>query len=261
WEVREMAARIARRAFLKGGVVVAAAAGLERLRPFVYAQAAAAAPIRIGFLADITGTVAQSGRDMLDGFQLYLAERGSVMAGRQVQLIIEDAGGVPANALTKARKMVEQDQVHMLTAPLLASEGYAVRDYIVDRNVPTLFAVSSADDLTQRKRAPNLVRTGWSSSQPSHPFGEWVATTLKYKKVATIGSDYAFGYEVVGGFQHTFELHGGEIVQKLWASLGTPDFSPYVTQIRRDVDAVFAIPVGADVLRFVKAYRQYGLKD
>ncbi|TMI78536.1 MAG: ABC transporter substrate-binding protein, partial [Bacillati bacterium ANGP1] len=230
-----MAARIARRALLKGGVAgvgVAAAAGLERLRPLVYAQTTPAAPIRIGFLADITGTVAQSGRDMLDGFQLYLAERGSVMAGRQVQLIVEDAGGVPANALTKARKMVEQDQVHMLTAPLLASEGYAVRDYIVERNVPTLFAVSSADDLTQRKRAPNLVRTGWSSSQPSHPFGEWVATTLKYKKVATIGSDYAFGYEVVGGFQRTFELHGGEIVQKLWAPLGTPDFSPYVTQIR-----------------------------
>ena len=140
-----MAARIARRTLLKGGVAVAgaaAAAGLEPLRPVVYAQTAAAAPIRIGFLADITGTVAQSGRDMLDGFQLYLAERGSVMAGRQVQLIIEDAGGVPANALTKARKMVEQDQVHMLTAPLLASEGYAVRDYIVDRNVPTLFAVT-----------------------------------------------------------------------------------------------------------------------
>jgi branched-chain amino acid transport system substrate-binding protein len=175
-------------------------------------------------------------------------------------LIIEDAGGVPANALTKARKMVEQDRVHLLTAPLLASEGYAVRDYIVEQTVPTVFAVSSADDLTQRKRAQNFIRTGWSSSQPSHPFGEWVASTFKYKRIATIGSDYAFGYEVVGGFQRTFEQHGGEIVQKLWAPLGTPDFSPYVTQIRRDADAVFAIPVGADVQRFIKAYRQYGLK-
>jgi branched-chain amino acid transport system substrate-binding protein len=257
-----MARPITRRALLKGGVAlagVAAVGGLETLRPLVYAQTTA--PIRIGFLADITGTVAPSGRDMLDGFQLYLAEKGSAMAGRPVQLIIEDAGGVPTNALTKARKMVEQDRVHILTAPLLASEGYAVRDYIVDRNVPTLFAVSSADDLTQRKRAPNFIRTGWSSSQPSHPFGEWVASTLKYKRVATIGSDYAFGYEVVGGFQRTFEQHGGEIVQKLWTPLGTPDFSPYVTQIRRDVDAVFAIPVGADAIRFVKAYRQYGLKD
>ncbi len=257
-----MARSITRRSFLKGGAVLggaAAAGSLEHLRPLVYAQTTA--PIRIGFVADITGTVAASGRDMLDGFQMYLAEKNSVMAGRPVQLIIEDAGGVPANALTKARKLVEQDRVHLLTAPLLASEGYAIRDYIVERNVPTVFGVCSADDLTQRKRAPNLIRSGWSSSQPSHPFGEWVATNLKYKRIAAIGSDYAFGYEVVGGFQRTFEQHGGEIVQKIWAPLGTPDFSPYVTQIRRDVDAVFAIPVGADAIRFTKAYRQYGLKD
>jgi branched-chain amino acid transport system substrate-binding protein len=257
-----MARSITRRSFLKGGAVLAGAAAagsFKHLRPLVYAQTTA--PIRIGFVADITGTVAQSGRDMLDGFQMYLAEKGSVMGGRPVQMVIEDAGGVPANALTKARKMVEQDRVHLLTAPLLASEGYAIRNYIVERNVPTVFGVCSADDLTQRQRAPNLIRSGWSSSQPSHPFGEWVASTLKYKRVATIGSDYAFGYEVTGGFQRTFEQHGGEIVQKIWAPLGTPDFSPYVTQIRRDVDAVFAIPVGADAIRFTKAYRQYGLKD
>ncbi len=255
-----MARTLTRRALLTRGALLAGAAacGLGTLRSLVYAQGRA--PIRIGFIADITGTVAQSGRDMLDGFQLYLAEKGSAMAGRPVDLVVEDAAGVPANALTKARKLVEQDRVHILTAPLLASEGYAIRDYIAERNMPTLFAVCSADDLTQRKRAPVIIRTGWSSSQPSHPFGEWVAKTLRYKRVATIGSDYAFGYEVVGGFQRTFEQSGGQVVQKIWAPLGTPDYSPYVTQIRRDVDAVFSIPVGADAIRFTKAYRQYGLK-
>lgn len=255
-----MARTLTRRALLTRGALLAGAAacGLGTLRSLVYAQGRA--PIRIGFIADITGTVAQSGRDMLDGFQLYLAEKGSAMAGRPVDLVVEDAAGVPANALTKARKLVEQDRVHILTAPLLASEGYAIRDYIAERNMPTLFAVCSADDLTQRKRAPVIIRTGWSSSQPSHPFGEWVAKTLRYKRVATIASDYAFGYEVVGGFQRTFEQSGGQVVQKIWAPLGTPDYSPYVTQIRRDVDAVFSIPVGADAIRFTKAYRQYGLK-
>jgi branched-chain amino acid transport system substrate-binding protein len=253
---------ITRRTVLRGGAALAGAAAaqaLRRLRPAVYAQPSPT--LRIGFIADITGTVAASGRDMLDGFQMYLGEHNSMLGAKQVQLIVEDAAGVPANALTKARKLVEQDRVHLLTAPLLASEAYAVRDYVADHGTPMIFMVASADDLTQRKGAPNFVRTGWSSSQPSHPFGEWVATNDKYKKIATIGSDYAFGYEVVGGFQKTFELHGGEIVQKIWAPLGTPDYSPYVTQLRRDVDAVYAIPVGADVIRFAKAYRQYGLKD
>lgn len=258
-----MAHRVTRRTLLRGGAALAGGAAAQvltgRLRPLVYAQPSPA--LRIGFIADLTGTVAASGRDMLDGFQLYLNETNTVLGGKQVQLIVEDAAGVPANALTKARKLIEQDRVHLLTAPLLASEAYAVRDYVVERGTPMIFMVASADDLTQRKRAPNLVRTGWSSSQPSHAFGEWVATNYKYKKIATIGSDYAFGYEVVGGFQKTFELHSGQIVQKIWAPLGTPDYSPYVTQLRRDVDAVYAIPVGADVIRFAKAYRQYGLKD
>ncbi len=257
-----MAGRISRRTLLARGLALAGAAAagtLAELRPRVYAQTQS--PIRVGFLADITGTVAQSGQDMLNGFQMYLQEKGSVLGGRPVHLIIEDCGGVPANALTKARKLVEEDRVHLLTAPLLASEGYAIRDYIAARHVPTLFAVCSADDLTQRKRAPVIIRTGWASSQPSHPFGEWVAANLRYKRVAAIGSDYAFAYEVIGGFQRTFELHGGEIVQKIWAPLWTPDFSPYVTRLRRDVDAVFGIMPGADAIRFVKAYRQYGLKD
>ena len=66
--------------------------------------------------------------------------------------------------------------------------------------------VSAADDLTQRDLAkfPYMVRTGWSSSQPSHPFGQW-ACEQGYKKIAAIGADYAFGYEVVGGFQRAFE--------------------------------------------------------
>ncbi|HEV2440678.1 MAG TPA: ABC transporter substrate-binding protein [bacterium] len=254
--------RITRRTLVKGGLAlggVTAARALDRLRPVVYAQPSPA--LRIGFIADITGTVAPSGRDMLDGFQMYLSEKNNMLGGKQVQLIVEDAGGVPANALTKARKLIEQDRVHLLTAPLLASEAYALRDYVAERGTPMIYMVASADDLTQRKGAPNFVRTGWSSSQPSHPFGEYAATELKYKRIATIGSDYAFGYEVVGGFQKTFELHGGQIVQKIWAPLGTPDYSPYVTQLRRDVDAVYAIPVGVDVIRFAKAYRQYGLKD
>lgn len=256
-----MVHRIARRTLLRRGLALAGAAAagaLDRLRPAVYAQTSPA--LRIGFLADVTGTVAASGKDMLDGFQFYLAQHGNKLGGRDVDVIIEDCGGVPANALTKSRKLIEQDRVHLLTAPLLANEAYAIRDYVVGRGTPMMFMVASADDLTQRKGAPNLVRTGWSSSEPSHPFGEWVRQNLKYTRVATIGSDYAFAYEVVGGFQKTFELNGGQIVQKVWAPLGTPDYSPYVTQLRRDVDAIYAIPVGADVIRFVKAYRQYGLK-
>src|SRR3989449_4753108 len=118
----------------------------------------------------------------------------------------------------------------------------------------------SSDDLTQRKPAKWVVRTGWNSSQSMHVFGDWVAKTLKYRKIVTIGLDYAFGWESVGGFQRTFEESGGQIIQKIWTPLNTNDFAPFVTQIKREADAVFAVFCGRAALQFVKQYETAGLK-
>jgi branched-chain amino acid transport system substrate-binding protein len=87
-----------------------------------------------------------------------------------------------------------------------------------------------------------------------------VLKNTRYRKVATIGMDYAFGYETVGGFQHVFEEGGGRIVQKIWAPLNTNDFAPFLAQIRRDADAVLALFVGRLALQFAKQYDEAGLK-
>jgi len=224
-------------------------------------------PIKIGFLAPVTGGGAAVGKDMTNAFTMSLEEIGLTyrglsyqMAGRNVELIIEDTQGDPAQALTKIRKLVENDKVHVLAGGFLASEGYALAPKIDEYRIPTLFPVVSADDLTQRKPVKWLVRTGWTSSQPNQPFGEYVAKNLGYKKVVTIAMDYAFGWEQVGGFQRTFEEAGGQIVQKLWPPLGTTDFGPYLAQIKRDANAVFAVMVAASSLRFPKQYQDAGLK-
>jgi branched-chain amino acid transport system substrate-binding protein len=217
-------------------------------------------PIRIGFLAPVTGGGAAVGKDMTNGFSMYLEEIGQQMAGRKVEVIVEDTQGQPDLALTKLRKLVESDKVHVVAGVFLASEGYALAPKIDEYKIPTLFPVVSADDLSQRKPAKWLVRTGWTSSQPNQPFGEYVATTLGYKRVVTIAMDYAFGWEQVGGFQKTFEEAGGQIVQKLWPPLGTTDFGPYLAQIKRDANAVFAVMVAASALRFPRQYQDAGLK-
>ncbi|HZA54087.1 MAG TPA: ABC transporter substrate-binding protein [Candidatus Udaeobacter sp.] len=217
-------------------------------------------PIRIGFLAPVTGGGAAVGKDMTNGFSMYLEEIGHQMAGRKVEVIVEDTQGQPDLALTKLRKLIESDQVHVVAGAFLASEGYALAPKIDEYKIPTLFPVVSADDLSQRKPAKWLVRTGWTSSQPNQPFGEYVAKTLGYKRVVTIAMDYAFGWEQVGGFQKTFEEAGGQIVQKLWPPLGTTDFGPYLAQIKRDANAVFAVMVAASSLRFPRQYQDAGLK-
>src|SRR3990172_8355245 len=217
-------------------------------------------PIKIGFIAPMTGGAAQVGKDMVNGLMMYLAEHGNQIAGRKVEVIVEDNQGSPAVALTKLRKLVESDKVQVLAGGLFAHVGYALAPKVDEYKVPMLYPVMAAADLTQRKPAKWVVRTGWTSSQPSHPFGEYVAKTLGYKKVATIGMDYAFGYEVIGGFQKTFEEHGGQIIQKLWAPIGTTDFAPYLSQVRKDADTVFALMVAVSSLRFPKQYEDSGLK-
>src|SRR6266436_3175389 len=217
-------------------------------------------PIKIGLLVPLTGAASALGKDMLAGTELYLDEINRQVAGRKIELIVEDTEGVTATALTKARKLVDQDHVAILTGGLLASTGYALHPFADAAKIPTTYPVMSSDDLTQRKPAKWVVRTGWNSSQSMHAFGEWVARDLKYKKVATIGFDYAFGWETVGGFQRTFEEQGGQIIQKIWTPLNTTDFSPFIAQIKPDADAVFAVFFGRGSLQFVKQYADAGLK-
>ena len=92
------------------------------------------------------------------------------------------------------------------------------------------------------------------SSQPSHPFGQW-ACDQGYKKIVAIGADYAFGYEVVGGFQRAFEACGGQIIQKIWPPLGTKDFGPYIPTLKADADAIFIADGRPDVAAIPQAAR------
>jgi len=222
--------------------------------------AAGAEELRIGFLAPTTGIFAQIGKDMVDGFQMYLDEVRNDFAGAQVKFIVEDEQGKPDTAVTKARKLVLQDKVQAFVGGLLASTGYALAPVSTSESI-YIIPVAASDDLTQRDagKFPYLIRTGWTSSQPSHPFGQW-ACDQGYKKIAAIGADYAFGYEVIGGFQKAFENCGGHIIQKLWPPLGTKDFGPYIPTLKQDADAIFTLMAGPMSLQFPKQLAAAGNK-
>ena len=220
-------------------------------------------PIKIGLLAPTTGTVAAAGQDMVNGWNLYWTLNEEEVAGRAVQTIHEDTAGDPQTGLTKARKLVDQDGVAVVAGPLLANVGYAIAEYLSTQpDVVGLNPVASADDLSQRKPVENFIRAGgWQSSSPHHVAGDWAAKE-GYKRIATLCQDYAFGHEVCGGFINTFTDAGGQIVKKLWAPLGTSDYSSYLAQIDPgQIDAVFLLTVGADSGRVIKQWEDFGLKD
>ena len=217
-------------------------------------------PIKIGWISPLSGGMAANGKDMLTGMELYLDEIGYQVAGRKIEFIVEDDEANPATSLTKTRKLVEKDGVHIMTGGLMASTAYALAPYIDSKEIPTTYPTMSADDITQRKIPKWIVRTGWASCQPHQPFADYAYNVLKHRKIAVIAYDFAFGWECVGSFQKVFEDSGGKILQKIWVPLTAQDFSPYLSQIAKDADAVFAAFSGRQTVQFNKQYQEFGLK-
>jgi branched-chain amino acid transport system substrate-binding protein len=222
---------------------------------------ALAEELSIGFIAPMTGLFAQVGKDMVNGFQMYLDEHNNKLGGADVKFIVEDDQAKPDLGVTKAKKLILQDKVQMFVGGVLASTGYALAPVSTAEKTVYIPSIPAADDLTQREagKYPYLIRTGWSSSQPHHALGAW-ACDQGYKKIVAVAADYAFGYEAAGGFQKAFEDCGGKIVQKIWPPLGNKDFGPYITTIKADADAVFSLMVGPMAAQFPKQLRAAGYK-
>lgn len=243
---------ISRRRLLQGGAALGTCVALPAL--------AQSQPLKIGMLSVKSGALAAGGRQMEDGFRLFLKERGERIAGRPVELVVADTGGQPALAKTRAQELVQRSSVHVVVGPTAAFEALAINDYLQEAAMPFLCCSAAAEDLTQRRLNPWFVRTSSTSAQSCHPLGEYAARDLGYKRIVTIADDFAFGQEQTSGFQRTFEAAGGKVARKLWAPLNAADYGSYISQIN-ETDAVFAAFAGANGLRFLRQYAEYGLKQ
>ncbi len=212
--------------------------------PVIAADKESSEPIKIGYIAPLTGQSSGPGQEMTKGMQLYMDQIKHKMAGRAVKVIVESDDSSPAAGLAKVHKLVDTNKVDLLSGLSLTNVLYGLAPAVENSKIPFVVVSAGADDVTQRKRKKWFVRIGYTSSQPAHPFGDYVYKTLKYKKVVTLCSDYGYGYEVAGGFQQCFEEAGGQVIQKLWAPLGFSDFSYLIKQIPRDADAIFLCNVG-----------------
>lgn len=224
------------------------------------ATAAEKGPIKIGFLAPITGNFAQIGIDMAEGFKMCLDEINYTIAGRKIEFIVEDEATNPAVAVTKARKLIEHDKVNLIAGLLIVSSGYAIAPICIESETPFVATVVPSDDLTQRRASKYVMRVAFTGGQWGMVAGDYAYKKLGWRKALTIGYDYSFGYEVNGGFQRTFEEAGGKVIQKVWTPFNTMDFGPYVSGFKREVDGILDSITGGASIRFLKALRGSGYK-
>src|SRR3989441_11453768 len=247
-----MAVGLDRRKFLTGTAGTALAAALP------FPAVAQSKPVRIGLLTVKTGPLAGGGLQMEQGPVRFVKDRNHMLAGRKVELVVADAGGNPAGTKTKTQELVERDQVDMIFGPLAAFELLAITDYTAQAKMPVL-SLAAAEDMTQRRPNPYFIRASATSSQNMHPLADYATKELKYKRVMTLADDFAFGHEQMAGFGRVFEDGGGRIAKKLWPPLVTPDYTPYIAQIG-GVDAIVQGFAGSNPLKFMKQYKDQGLK-
>ena len=222
---------------------------------------AARGPIKIGVLAPLTGPLAALARDLVDGAKLYVDEVHGEMAGRKVELVVEDYEFKAAVALTKTKKLVEKDRVNVIVGVILSAAVLAMKDYITAQEMPFIVSGAAvAESITIEKPSPYLFRTTFSANQVPPPLARFVYDKLKARTATVIAGDTVGTIELVMGFARAFEEAGGKVVQELYPPIGTTDFGPYISRIRRDVNVVAVLEPGADGIRFIKQYEEFGLK-
>src|SRR5438128_5739994 len=239
-----------RRRFVQATGAAAAAAALPS-----FAQAG---PIRLGLMTVKTGPLASGGIDMERALAEYLKEHNSTLAGRKVELLVGDSGGVPAQSRTKTQELVERDKIHVMIGPLDTASALATDDYIRQAQLLTL-SVAAAEDMTQRKPNPWFTRGTSTSSQCAQPLTDYAAKKLGYKRMAVIADDIAYGHEMCAGFMRVFEENGGKVVQRMFPPLTVPDYGTYLAQLKTNIDAIFLGFAGSNGFRYLRQYNEYGL--
>jgi branched-chain amino acid transport system substrate-binding protein len=213
-------------------------------------------PLKIGLLLPYTGFDPRSGPQMEAAVRLKLDEIGWNVGGRKVELITEDDACDPNVGVQKAMKLIERDQVDVIFGSLFGNVVVAVAGYVKKAGKP--YAPFVQQSMSAIRTAPdNVVLPTGTLKGSTYPSGLYAYDKLGYKTATILYSDYIAGQEFIGGFVEGFQKRGGTIVQKQAVPLGTLDFAPYLTNLKKaDVLAFwFAGTMGP----FLKQYYEFKL--
>lgn len=244
-----------RRDFLTG---VGALAGMSLLP---LAGCAKSDAVRIGFMLPYTGTYAQLGAAIENGFRLALAEQGGKLGGRDIAFFSVDDESNPAKATDNANKIITRDKVDVVVGTV--HSGVAMGMIRVVRETGTLLLIpnAGANAATGELCSRNVFRTSFSNWQPTHPLGKVMAES-GHKKAVFITWKYAAGEQALASFAEGYAAAGGTVVKELFVPFPNVEFQALLTEIAAlKPDAVACFFAGGGAVKFVKDYAAAGLKD
>ena len=239
-------------------------------RTFLYAGAAAAAwgvqanlahaqarPFKIGLLLPMTGPFGSTGRQIENGVNLYMAQFGSKIAGRQVEIILKDDTGLPDVTKRLAQELVVNDKVDVLAGFGLTPLALSTAPIATQSKTPMVVMAAATSIITEA--SPYIVRTSMTLPQVTLGVAEW-APKNNIRKVVSLVTDYGPGIDAEKTFRERFTLNGGQILAELRVPLRNPDYAPFLQKVRDlKPDALFVfVPAGAGTA-LLKQFAERGL--
>jgi branched-chain amino acid transport system substrate-binding protein len=213
-------------------------------------------PIKIGLIFPMTGSFAETSAKMVTGFKFAFEQVNNEVAGRKVEILVEDTAAAPDKAIDKARKLVESDKVDLIIGPHSSSEKLAVAPVLTKMKMPNIFAVPTPKVVTQYEWT--FLAGGIDNTVPS-AMATYAYDKLGYKKITALAPDRADGHSFLDVYKAAFTKRGGEIIQEQFPPFNCKDFGPYFTVIK-DADACAAWFTGTDASLFLTQYQNFGIR-
>jgi branched-chain amino acid transport system substrate-binding protein len=247
-----------RRRLLTVGAAAAASPMLINI-----ARAQGSGPIKIGFPTPLTGAFSAEAQDQVRAAELAVKEFNAAggYKGRLVELLVRDDKLNPGEAATRTLELIEKDKVDFVVGSLSAATQLSINAVCRDRKV--LFnSISQSDAINEAKdwslytfhEALNPHLTAGAVARYAFPkFG---------KKVVYLTADYAYGQEMVRGFQRAGQPLGMQTLADIRHPLGAADYSAFLPRIQAlKPDVLVLCNFGRDLVNSAKQATDFGLKQ
>jgi branched-chain amino acid transport system substrate-binding protein len=192
----------------------------------------------------MTGQSASTGKQIEAAARLFMAQNGDKVAGRKIELIIKDDGGVPDATKRMAQELVVNEKVGVLSGFGLTPLALATAPLATQSKTPMVVMAAATSTITDA--SPFIVRTSFTLPQCAVAMGDW-APKNGIKRVVTLVSDYGPGIDAERFFKERMQLNSAQVVESLRVPLRNPDFAPFLQKVRDlKPDALFVfVPSGA----------------
>ena len=264
-----------RRNFLKltgatGSLLAAGSmAGMTFPRNVWAATPAVKGPIKIGYQAITSGTLAGYGEFHKYGVEMAVEEINAAggIAGQKVEMEFRDSTTKADTAIENCRYFVDSWGADFLAG--IDSSGQALAIPAVVQRLDRVMIITHAatEKLTEDRVFKEGVKQIFRISTPTYQDGHaaaFVAKDLPAMKWATVSPKYEYGYTCWKMFQETLRKlkPGVSFITESFAPFGTTDFRSHINTIMdASPDGLYSTEWAGELITFVKQAKEAGLFD